>query len=130
MLFLLVNNIKPNFMEKSVNTSGYSSGTVQFFDVKKGFGKIKVDEGNSEVFIHFSQIQGDAKVLIENELVEFELEKGSRGPTAKNLKRSCDRYVGIIEHFEYGFGFIKATGSDEKYFAHHTEFIGKGGLRK
>ena len=104
-----------------------SEGKVLFFDAKKGFGKIKTtDKENTEVFIHFSQIQGDAKILLENEEVEFEVETNSKGASAKNLTRLADRYVGIVDQFERGFGFIKANGTDEKYFIHHTDVVGKG----
>ncbi|WP_460939124.1 DUF3825 domain-containing protein [Spirosoma humi] len=102
-----------------------TQGKVLFFDARKGFGKITTPEGH-EVFVHYSQIQDDAKVLLENEDVEFEIESSAKGPSAKNLTRVTDRYVGTVDQFERGFGYIKAAGTDEKYFIHHTDIIGKG----
>jgi len=102
-------------------------GSITFFDNLKGFGKIKTkEEPSREAFIHFSQIQDEAKVLLKGEDVEFELENSSKGLSAKNLTRLGDRIVGIIEQFDLGYGFIRANSTDEKYFIHHSEVVGKG----
>ncbi|MDQ1164607.1 cold-shock protein [Flavobacterium sp. SORGH_AS_0622] len=61
-------------------------GKVSFFNTQKGFGKINTtEEPSREVFIHFSQIHSEAKILLENEVVEFEIEKSSKGVSAKNF---------------------------------------------
>jgi cold shock CspA family protein len=100
-------------------------GKVLFFNTLKGFGKIATEETPArEVFVHFSQIQDEAKVLLENEEVEFEVENSSKGLSAKNLKRLMDRNIGIIDQFDMGFGFIRSN--DEKYFIHHTDVVGTG----
>ncbi|MBS0027659.1 DUF3825 domain-containing protein [Chitinophaga sp. 22321] len=102
-------------------------GTVIFFSTSKGFGKITTTENpKQEVFVHFSQIQDEAKILIENEEVEFDLESTTKGLSAKNLKRLSDRYVGVIDQFDMGYGFIRTNINDEKYFIHHSEVIGTG----
>ena len=60
-------------------------GTVKWFNSEKGFGFIEV-EGENDVFVHFSAIQGDGfKSLDEGQKVEFEVEDGNRGPQAKNI---------------------------------------------
>ncbi len=52
---------------------------------KKGFGFIEV-EGGSDVFVHFSAIQGDGfKSLDEGQRVEFNVVEGNRGPQAENV---------------------------------------------
>jgi len=57
-------------------------GKVKFFDAKKGFGFITSEDG-SDVFVHFSAIQGDGyKTLDENQEVEFEVQDGDRGKQA------------------------------------------------
>ncbi len=61
------------------------SGTVKWFDGKKGFGFIE-REGEEDVFAHFSAIQEDGfKNLEEGQEVEFEIEQGDRGPQAANI---------------------------------------------
>lgn len=64
------------------------TGTVKWFNSEKGFGFIEV-EGESDVFVHFSAIQGNAgrKNLEEGEKVQFEVEKGPRGPQASNVTK-------------------------------------------
>ena len=60
-------------------------GTVKWFNSEKGFGFIEV-EGENDVFVHFSAIQGEGfKTLEEGQLVEFEVVDGNRGPQASNV---------------------------------------------
>lgn len=61
-------------------------GTVKWFNTEKGFGFIEV-EGEKDVFVHFSAIQGDSarKSLEEGEKVQFEVEKGPRGLQATSV---------------------------------------------
>ncbi|PKM95408.1 MAG: cold-shock protein [Firmicutes bacterium HGW-Firmicutes-1] len=62
-------------------------GTVKWFDAKKGFGFISVD-GENDVFVHFSAIQGDGfKALEEGDAVEFEVVEGSKGPQAASVTK-------------------------------------------
>ena len=62
-----------------------TQGTVKWFNAEKGFGFIEV-EGGSDVFAHFSAIQGEGfKTLEEGQKVEFEVEDGQRGPQAANI---------------------------------------------
>ncbi|RYL93055.1 cold-shock protein [Sporolactobacillus sp. THM7-4] len=61
------------------------TGTVKWFNADKGFGFIEV-EGENDVFVHFSAIQGDGfKSLDEGQTVEFEVVEGNRGPQAANV---------------------------------------------
>ncbi len=63
------------------------TGTVKWFNSEKGFGFISV-EGEEDVFVHFSAIQGDGfKTLEEGQKVEFEVEQGNRGPQASNVTK-------------------------------------------
>ncbi len=63
------------------------NGKVKWFDEKKGFGFLEV-EGGQDVFVHFSAITGDGfKTLTESEEVEFEMDQGPKGPSAKNVRR-------------------------------------------
>lgn len=61
------------------------TGTVKWFNGEKGFGFLSV-EGEEDVFIHFSSIQGEGyKTLEEGDKVQFEVTEGSRGPQAANV---------------------------------------------
>ncbi|MBQ4867701.1 cold shock domain-containing protein [Priestia megaterium] len=62
-------------------------GKVKWFNAEKGFGFIEV-EGQDDVFVHFSAIQGDGfKSLEEGQEVTFEIEDGARGPQAANVQK-------------------------------------------
>jgi len=63
------------------------TGTVKWFNSEKGFGFLSV-EGEEDVFVHFSAITGDGyKSLEEGQKVQFEVEKGPRGPQATNVSK-------------------------------------------
>ena len=60
-------------------------GVVKWFNEAKGYGFIQQSNG-SDVFVHFSAIQGDGyRTLEEGVEVEFELEEGPKGPKALNV---------------------------------------------
>ncbi|HOA81158.1 MAG TPA: cold-shock protein [Defluviitaleaceae bacterium] len=62
-------------------------GTVKWFNAEKGFGFISV-EGEDDVFVHFSAIQGEGfKTLEEGQAVEFDVVEGARGPQAANVSK-------------------------------------------
>ncbi len=63
------------------------SGTVKWFDSKKGFGFILNADGK-DVFVHFSSIEGEGfRSLKDGEIVEYEQISGDKGLLAKNVKR-------------------------------------------
>ena len=57
------------------------TGTVKWFDATKGFGFITPEEGDKDVFVHKSGVEGDAD-LKEGDRVSFETEDSDRGPRA------------------------------------------------
>ena len=62
------------------------SGTVKWFDPKKGYGFIEVEGSSSDVFVHFSEINSEGyKTLNDGQKVEFEIEKDAQGERAKNV---------------------------------------------
>ncbi len=64
------------------------TGIVKWFNDRKGFGFIKVDE-NQDVFVHYSALQGEGfKTLKEGESVEFDLVEGAKGPQAANVVKA------------------------------------------
>ncbi|WP_018664570.1 cold-shock protein [Heyndrickxia acidiproducens] len=62
-------------------------GKVKWFNSEKGYGFIE-REGGSDVFVHFSAIQGEGfKTLEEGQSVSFDIEEGARGPQAANVEK-------------------------------------------
>jgi len=60
-------------------------GKVKWFNSTKGYGFISREQGG-DVFVHFSAIQGDGfRNLQEGQKVEFEVEKGPKGPQAAQV---------------------------------------------
>ena len=66
-----------------------NEGTVKWFDAKKGYGFVADSTStDTDYFVHFSEIQSDGfKTLEEGQKVTFEIEEGTKGPVAKNVKR-------------------------------------------
>jgi CspA family cold shock protein len=59
------------------------SGTVKFFNESKGFGFIKADGSNEEIFVHVSGLIDEIR---ENDQVTFEVEQGRKGPNAVKVQ--------------------------------------------
>jgi CspA family cold shock protein len=64
------------------------NGTVKWFNEEKGYGFIQQDNGGSDVFVHFRQVNysGAGRVnLAEGQAVTFEIGEGQKGPQAENV---------------------------------------------
>lgn len=65
------------------------TGTVKWFNGSKGYGFITRDDGEKDVFVHFSAIQGEGyRNLDEGQRVEFEVEDSPKGPQAANVTKA------------------------------------------
>jgi len=64
-----------------------ATGKVKWFNAEKGFGFIAVEGGGPDVFVHYSAIQSDGyRSLEEDQLVEFEITQGQKGPQADQVR--------------------------------------------
>lgn len=64
------------------------TGTVKWFNSRKGFGFITPSEGEKDVFVHYSAINvedGSFATLNEADEVEYEVVEGKKGLEAKNV---------------------------------------------
>lgn len=65
-----------------------ATGKVKWFNETKGFGFITADDG-TDAFVHYQEIQGDGfRTLAEGDAVEFEIQKGPKGPKAVNVRKA------------------------------------------
>jgi CspA family cold shock protein len=74
------------------------TGTIAAFDIKKGFGFVRLDDGSGDALVHFTEIldrePNGFRVLYPDDVVTFDVEETDRGPRAKNcrvLKRAGER---------------------------------------
>ncbi len=63
------------------------TGTVKWFNDKKGFGYISV-EGGEDIFVHHTSIESEGfRTLEEGDKVEFEIVQDEKGNKAENVKK-------------------------------------------
>jgi CspA family cold shock protein len=64
-----------------------ATGTVKWFNDKKGFGFIAQDDG-TDVFVHQTDIESKGfRTLAEGDKVEFEVVKDKKGYRAKKVMK-------------------------------------------
>ena len=64
-----------------------ATGTVKWFSDQKGYGFIVPDDGGKDLFVHFSNMEGEGfKTLQEGQKVEFEPAEGKKGPEATKVR--------------------------------------------
>ena len=63
-------------------------GKVKWFNASKGYGFLERPDGESDIFVHYTAIQGDGfRSLEEGEEVEFSIAKTDKGLQAEEVSK-------------------------------------------
>jgi len=63
-----------------------NTGTVKWFDSKKGYGFITPEDGGKDLFVHHTGLQMEGfKTLTDNQTVTYEIGTSDRGEVATNV---------------------------------------------
>jgi len=66
-----------------------NKGKVKWFNDAKGYGFIRMDGEDNDIFVHYSAVQAEGfRSLAEGEEVSFELTQGPKGLKAENVVRA------------------------------------------
>ena len=64
-----------------------NEGTVKWFDAKKGYGFITLENGKKDVFLHVSALEKSKfRKIRENQKIQFEIQEEQGKLKAINLK--------------------------------------------
>jgi CspA family cold shock protein len=62
-------------------------GTVKFFNVQRGFGFIRPEDGSKDVFVHITAVErAGLDTLVEGQKVTYDVVMERGKPAAGNLK--------------------------------------------
>ena len=65
------------------------TGVVKWFNNAKGYGFVTPDDGEKDIFVHFSAIEMDGyRTLKEGERVQFEIGDGPKGLHALKIQHA------------------------------------------
>lgn len=114
-----------------------TEGTVRWFDADRGYGFIALGQEAEDVYVHASEIVGDAatKALREGQVVEFEIGEGDRGPQARRVRVIADHaadaplgVLGTVSWYEpaKGYGFIAPDDGGAEIFLHSSAIVPGG----
>jgi CspA family cold shock protein len=73
--------------QEETKTTQTETGTVKWFDARKGYGFIERDNG-SDIFVHANNMADpNARSLLDGERVSFIVGQGPKGPAAQEVQR-------------------------------------------
>lgn len=75
-----------NFINKLMNINKVEvmkEGTVKFFNEAKGFGFIKVNDTDQDIFVHSTNLIDNIR---EDDKVQFDVEQGEKGLSAVKVR--------------------------------------------
>jgi len=103
------------------------TGSVEYWDTKKGYGFIQPDGQDEPVFVHYSDIATQArfKRLEEGQEVDFALAPGKEGkPKAvrvvPDMRTPLERFA-VLPRFDEKLEELKELAQDEEWDYHFTE---------
>lgn len=72
-----------------------ATGTVKWFSEEKGYGFISPDEGEEEIFVHYTDVEGEGfRSLAEGERVSYEPATRRRGARRREEAKEVRRVLG------------------------------------
>jgi len=84
----LITEKKQQDQQKLKEEEERSNGKVKWFNGAKGYGFIERQDGEKDIFVHFSAIKKSGlKYLEEGEQLTFEIKNSEKGPSAINLQK-------------------------------------------
>ncbi len=67
-----------------------NTGTVKWFNERKGYGFIVPDDGGDDLFVHHSEIQSEGKVSLDaGQKIEYEIGTGEKDRPCAIKVRPC-----------------------------------------
>ena len=64
-----------------------STGTVKWYNARKGFGFVEQESGEKDIFVHASAVKSAGlRRLQEGQKISFDVEDSPKGPNAINIK--------------------------------------------
>jgi cold shock protein len=74
--------------QRKAGAKTMAQGTLKWFSQEKGYGFITPDEGDEDIFVHYTGIAGSGfRNLEEGDRVSYEPTRGRKGEQAENVRK-------------------------------------------
>ena len=84
--FITSNDSPDTDIPRATNSSGSETGTVKWFNAKKGYGFITRDNGE-DVFVHYRNVEGNGRrAITDGKRVSFVVVESDKGPQAETVE--------------------------------------------